>query len=241
MKPSRNDPFDLNLCIRGLGNLLTAIHSDLYEYVYYLTFRRSMRAYRDDFPHPYIEDIEHMVFFENTGDPYVSSCLSAHNKIAKAKIELSIRWGIDELEDLENESIIIEELRFRPYLSCYKNSKSYKRMTLIYERSLIGIIESLYLYACALTAQSNKIPLVLKRQFKLDDDLSLRLLNEDDNNVSFLKTLIVGLKEDLLHFQSLLKEREDKAIAAKANRELKEARRIAQNKLLRKQKRSKNK
>ena len=49
MKNSRNDPFDLNLCIRGLGSLVTSLHSDIYEYAYHLTFKRSMKMYASEF------------------------------------------------------------------------------------------------------------------------------------------------------------------------------------------------
>lgn len=108
MKISRNDPFNLEMCIRGLGNLLTGMHSDIYEYMYFLTFRRSMKAYRHEFVHPDEQFVEQTVFFEHTGDPYVSSCFSAYSKLTDCKNELVLRWSIDEIDDLQDDAIQLQ-------------------------------------------------------------------------------------------------------------------------------------
>lgn len=203
IKVSRNDPFDLNLCMRGLGVMMTYMHSDLYEFMYYLTFKRTMKSYSQEFNDAWAQGIEEIDFFEKTDDPFVKNCTHAHNSIADAKMELVVRFGIDEVEDLEDEEMVLQSTRFRPYFLLYKRSKSYKKLKLYYERTLTGFIECLYWYACALTARSYKIPLVLKRQLALPDDESLRLLNQDDNNVELLKELISELQKDLQELKTL--------------------------------------
>jgi hypothetical protein len=196
MKVSRNDPFDLHLSIRGLGVMLTYMHSDLYEYMYYLTFKRSMKAYSKEFGDPWNDEIEHLDFFARIDDPFVINLYSASLKIINAKQELIVTWGLNEVEDLNENDIIAESQRYKPYLLLYKKSKSYKKLTAYYERVLGEFISCLYAYACAYTAQSFKIPLVLKRQFSLPEPESLRLLNQDDHDVAFLKELISNLRKE---------------------------------------------
>jgi hypothetical protein len=203
MQVSRNDPFDLSLSIRGLGVMITYMLSDSYEYMYYLTFKRTMKLYVKDFNDAWLKAVEDADFFLGTGDPFVPICHSATIKLMEAKKELCLRWGIDEVEDLQDLAIILQAQRFSPYILIYKQSKSYKKLTQYYERALSEYIECLYLYACAFTALSYKIPLVLKRQFRLPEPEGLRLLNQDDNNVDLLKELIVDLKKDLVDFKAL--------------------------------------
>jgi len=182
------------------------MHSDIYEFTYFLTFKKSMKLYARDFDNPWEQPIEHDDFFREIDDPFVANSLKALEKLIDFKLELTLRFGIDEIEDLEDEVIIVQAGRFKPYMMVHKRSKSYKKLKLYYERTLSGFIDSLYLYACALTARSYKIPLVLKRQFNLPGQESLRLLNHDDNNVELLATLITGLKTDLNDLRALLKK-----------------------------------
>lgn len=203
MKVSRNDPFDLNLSIRGLGVIITYMHSDLYEYMYYLTFKRSMKSHQKEFSDPWAPHIDNLDFFLETGDPFVLNLYSATLKLINAKRELTLRWGIDEEEELADPYIVAQSTRFRPYLLLFKKSKSYKRLTAYYERALSEYISCLYSYACAFTAESFKIPLILKRQFDLPGAESLRLLNQDDHNVALLKDLITDLSKDLEELKAL--------------------------------------
>ncbi|WP_316819162.1 hypothetical protein [Pedobacter nyackensis] len=203
MKPSRNDPFDLSLSMRGLGAVVTRMHSDIYEYVYHFTFKKYLKSYIRDFKDPWEQPIEHDDFFNEVDDPVVKSCFAAMRRLVDYKIELNLIFGIDEIADLEDEYIVVESKRFKLYLLVYKRSKSYKKLKLYYERTLTGFIETLSMYAYALTAQSYKIPLVLKRQLALPGEESLRLLNDDDSNVAMIKELVIGLKKDLEDFKSL--------------------------------------
>lgn len=207
MKTSRNDLFDLQLCIRGLGTQLTRMHSDLYEYAYYLTFKHSMKAYKDEFTDPWEKHIREHEFFLGSTDPFVRQSASAIKKIIYFKFDLCLRHGIDEVSDLHNPEIIAEAYRYQPYYLCFKESKTYEKMNLFVMRTLMGIIESLYLYACTITAQSYKIPQALRRQFKFPETTSLWLLNEDNNDVYLLINLITGLKEDLSEYKLLIENK----------------------------------
>lgn len=206
MKNSRNDLFKLNLCIRGLGNLVTDLHSDIYEYAYILTFRRSMKIYAKEFYDPDDAPMNDLEYFSKTGDLYVTNCYRSIMKLIDYKLELTKRFGIDETEDLLNGAIILESERYKPYCLISKRSKSYKKLVLYYERLLVESIKSLYTYACVLTAQSYKIPRVLTKQFELPEPDCYRLLNSDDNNVLLLNALIVDLKIVLLDLRRIKAE-----------------------------------
>lgn len=203
MKVSRNDPLDLKLSVRGLGVSITYMHSDLYEYMYYLTFKRSMKSHSREFSNPWEQSIDHLDFFEHTEDPFVQNIYSATGKLIDAKQELCIRWGIDEEEDLGDPVIAAQAQRYKPYLLLFKRSKSYKKLTGYYERALSEFITCLYMHACAYTAGSFKIPQVLKKQFDLPVPDSLRLLNHDDHTVALLAELISGLDKDLVELKIL--------------------------------------
>jgi hypothetical protein len=69
MKVSRNDPFDINLSIRGLVVILTFMRAGLYEYTYYLTFKRSMKSHSKEFTNAWEEEIEHLDFFAQQKGP----------------------------------------------------------------------------------------------------------------------------------------------------------------------------
>lgn len=204
MKISRNDPFDLDLCMRGLGVLVTYMHSDIYEFIYHFTFKKSMKLYVKDFKNPWEQSIDHHEFFLKIDDPIVQNTIVAMEKLMDYKLEIALRFGIDEEEDLSDEAITSQAWRFKTFRLVYKQSKSYKKLIPYYERTLAGIIATLSLYACALTAQSYKIPRVLKAQLDLPDMDNFRLLNWDDNNVDLLINLIVALKMSLDGFRALM-------------------------------------
>lgn len=204
MKTSTKDPFDLDTCIRGLSMLLSSVHSDLYEFVYFFTFKKSFKAYYSEFNNPWELPVEDGFFFEDIEDPYVQNALMTFSRIGAFKDELNVRFGIDEDGDREDAKYVFEGMRFKPYQAFFKRSKSYKKLTLSYERSLSELIHSLFLYASALTAQSNKVPLLLKRQFKLPGDESFRLLNLDDDQVVMLISLMKELRKKLNEVRLLI-------------------------------------
>ena len=204
MKTSTNDPFDLDTCTRGLSILMTSVHSDFYEFVYYLTFKKAFRQYYSEFNDPWESPIAEDDFFNEIDDPVVQNCLKAFTIIGDRKGELNEWFGIDDFEDGQTAKYVFEGMRFKPYQSFYKRARSYKKLKLCYERSLAEFIHSLFLYACALTAQSNKIPLLLKKQFNLSNDDAFRLLNQDNDLVVLLITLMKALKKLLNELRLLI-------------------------------------
>lgn len=211
MKPSRNDPFDPRLCLRGLVIIVTYMHSDAYEFLYYFTFKRSMKAYAREFNDAWEQSIDHDDFFEGNPDPFVQNCRRVQNRLIDFKLAMILRLGIDEFEDHDDEELLAEAQRYRPYLLAHKRSKSYKKLKSYFDRAISGYIDCLYKYACALTVEGYKIPLVFKKQFLLDDQQSLRLLNQDNNQVELLIELITDLKKDLLNLRFLMEKRISKA------------------------------
>jgi hypothetical protein len=206
MKISNKDPFDYKLTIQGLGVILTYMHSDLYEYMYYLTFKRSMKSYAKEFNDAWEQSIDHDEFFQGTTDPIVRNCHQAHGKIVECKQELILRFGIDETEDMDSREVITEAQRFHPFQLLFKRSKTYKKLSHYYERTLAGFIECLFIYACSITAENYRIPLVLKRQFKLPSEEWFRLVNHDDATVELLQVLAMDLYQDLLALRLILKK-----------------------------------
>jgi len=205
MKISNKDIFDYRLTIQALGVMLTYMHTDLYEYMYYLTFKRSMKSYAKEFNHAWENSIDHDEFFEGINDQIVQNCFEAHGKIIDCKQELILRFALNEAEDLESRQIITEAQRYHPFQLLFKRSKSYKKLSLYYERTLEGFIECLFIYACSLTAEKYKIPLVLKRQFKGPVEDWFKLLNHDDPTVELLQSLILDLHRELSVLRVILK------------------------------------
>lgn len=206
MMPSNKDPFDYIMTIRALGVILTYMHSDLYEYMYYLTFKRSMKSYAKEFNDAWEQSIDHDEFFQGTTDPIVKSCHQAQGRIIECKQELILRFGINELEDMCDREIVTEAQRYSPFRLLFKRSKSYKKLSNYYERTLTGFIECLFIYACAITAERYRIPLILKRQFKQPAEDWFRLLNNDNDTVELLRTLTLELDQDLSGLRLILKK-----------------------------------
>ncbi|WP_442587779.1 hypothetical protein ACSBL2_17175 [Pedobacter sp. AW31-3R] len=212
-KPSRKDPFDLNLTFRGLGNLVTELYDNIYEYAYVFTFKRSMKMYREEFYDAYEVPIDDLSFFNNTGDPYVEHCMLVFELLAKYKIRLREIFGLDELCDLEDERVIHEAKRYAPYMLLYKHSKSYKRLKLYYERQLSECCLCFFTYACMLTAQRYQIPRQLMKPYDSPDGSWKRLLNDEDYQVALLIDLISDLKKCLADLRDIMNKQMAKTIA----------------------------
>ena len=165
-----------------------------------------MKSYAKEFNDAWENSIDHDEFFEGTNDRIVENCYRAQGKIIECKQELILRFGINEAEDLESRQIITEAQRYHPFQLLFKRSKSYKKLSLYYERTLEGFIECLFIYACSLTAEKYKIPLVLKRQFKGPVEDWFKLLNHDDTTVELLQGLILDLHQELSTLRIILKK-----------------------------------
>jgi len=49
------------------------IHSDIYEYMYYFTFKKSMKLYAKDFNDAWVQYVGEVEFFEKIEDPFVKT------------------------------------------------------------------------------------------------------------------------------------------------------------------------
>lgn len=192
-----NDPFDLKLTIRGLAHQIMWCYSDIYEYAYYFTFKKGMKAYEHEFDDAFELYVAETDYFKDGADPLVLNCHKAINRLTAVRDEIVLNWGLDEEKDLKSELVLWESSRYNPYKLNYKVGKTYRRLEHFYERTLAENITYFYLVACALTASKYRIPAVLKKQFEQPMPQSLRLLNHEDHNVSLLINLITGLQEDL--------------------------------------------
>jgi hypothetical protein len=88
----------------------------------------------------------------------------------------------------------------------YMYTKSYKKLKVYYERTLISHINYLYTIACMFSASKYRIPRVLKNNFKIDDPASLRLLNHDDGLITLISEaieLLMGHLQDLNKLKTL--------------------------------------
>ena len=202
-KVSAKDQFDLKLFISGLVRQMTELNSNIYEFAYYFTFKRARKAFSREYYDPYDMFIEEMQFFKDTNDLVVINTCSVREKIIAFKVELMKRYLIDEMENSIDPTAIEQSQRFAPYRMVFKKSKSYKKLKVYYERSILEYIEYLYKAACVLTASNYRIPLVLKKQFLKEEALSLRLLDTDNDIVVLLQEFITGLRKDLAELRSI--------------------------------------
>jgi len=202
-KISASDPFDFQLSIRGLIYQLMEMHSNIYEYAYYFTFKRTRKEYAREFNDAFEMPITEQSFFLDTGDRVVIHCCNVETKLLDLQEELTRRFLIDLMDNCQDQVAEVQSKRFAPYRMLYKKSKSYKKLKIYYEKTLVQYIEYLYKMGCVFTASTYRVPLVLKRQFLKHESLSLRLLNCDDDTVALLMDYIVSLRVELETFGQL--------------------------------------
>jgi len=219
-KPTANDPFDLTLLIRGMVLQLIQMSSNVYEFAYTFTFKRTMKAYKEEFYDPFDKMVEDQEFFLATGDPVVINCVHAENIFHDIKNTVMMRFRLN-LEDLvKDPATYRESLRFAPLRLHYKRSKSYKKLKSCYERSLLDYIKYLYQIACVITIEKHRIPAVFNKQFVSNEEQSLWLLNSEDATVTLLKDGIAVIRKQL---QQLRELNNMKIIKSKMNVKLQEA------------------
>jgi len=189
-KPSSKDTFDLNLLIRGFLYQLPFIRGNNYEYAYYFTFKRSMKAYAHEFSDPWEMMIDSDQFFLNTGDPVVVNCCKVSDSFTALEVELCNRFGIDNMEVVLDPVARYEGERYKPFRSCFKRLKNYKRLKIQYEGALQDYIDYLYRIGCVITTGKYRILPIFNRYFAGDEEASLRLLNDDDHIIVLIKRCI---------------------------------------------------
>lgn len=204
MKISTKDAFDLNLFVRGMGNQLTYMHNDIIDYMYHMTVRGGQKVSREELLDMDRRGLFNSKVYRQSADRNVRICASIDCKIREYKSKLCYRWGIDELEDLQDDYIIVEAKRFSPKLLRFKKSNNYLRVRVFYGKVLTGFVDCLYTYVCAATAQSYKIPLLRKKQFELCNRYDLRFHNDSEDIVRFINTLIDEIMDDVIAYEDMV-------------------------------------
>jgi hypothetical protein len=202
-KISANDSFDDSLFIRGVVHQLLHMYSNVYEFRYYFTFKKTRKRFSKEYHNPYKMSIFEEQFYLDTGDLVVRNCCSVLRKISVLKGQLMTSFAIDEMENMRDKVAEIQAKRYAPYRLIFKKSKSYKKLKVYYERSLLEYINYLYKVASVITCSNYRIPKVFGKQFLLENAVSLRLLNIDNDVVAAIKEVIEGLRKDLADLRSL--------------------------------------
>lgn len=201
MKTTRNDPFDLDLCIRALGNQLTYMHTDIYLFMYSMSFKSSGKPSDYEFEEELYNFNENMEFFMNCDNSFVKACCSICITIINYKVELCSKWGIKEQDDLENEMISEDALRYNPrYLGKIKR-KNFLKLSLSYLKTLEGIVKCLYAYLGAVTIESYKIPMAPKQLLNLYNKHYLKGTLGNEIMARFIVGLISEIMEPFEDYQ----------------------------------------
>lgn len=200
MKTSSKDHFELKLCIGGLAMALIQMNSRLYEYAYYLTFKRTFKNYTKEFNDPWEMPIDDHEFFWDIADPYVQQCIKSMGLLSDAIEALLLRNGLYAQDVLNNFGFGRESERYIPNQWIPLHKKSYKSVTFYCEYYLEEIINTLYYYACALTLRSYTIPVVMRTKLDYSPTGSFRFLNLDDNEVASMVDLLSELNYHHLVF-----------------------------------------
>ncbi|EDM38901.1 hypothetical protein PBAL39_22550 [Pedobacter sp. BAL39] len=208
--PSENDAFEFDLLIRGLVIVLTSMWSDVYDYNYYLAFKKSKKSYPKEFHNSIYQPIEHLVFLGGVDDPFVQNGYQTFSRISRFKHAFNFRHLIYERTDLNDRDICTESGRFSACKLIRMDSKSYKQMRVSYQGVLVDFISTLYKYASALTVQSNKIPRGFANQFRNGGNGKYKRLDTNIIEVSLLLDLILSIESNLAEFITLNKPRRRK-------------------------------
>ena len=202
-KVRATDQFEILLLMRGVARQLADINGNLYEFRYYFTFKRTRKAFSLAYNDPYEMPIDNEDFYFDTGDQVVRNCNSSLGKTEQLQNDICTMFAINIHNFHKDEDALRESKRYAPYRLQYKKSKSYKKLMFFYDRALVEYIDYLFKIACAITALNYKIPLVLKKQFLLEESVSLHLLDTDNTVVAMIKETIIGLRADLKNFREV--------------------------------------
>lgn len=197
MKISGNDPFDLDLCIRGLGNQLTYMHNDIFDYMY----NRIERPGRTPCINAFKELQENCLYdyrkFQSHKSHYVQLCFRIDQNIRKYKEVLCVIWNIDEAADLQDALIMEQAKRYSPRLLPFKKSRNFVKVDSFYAKVLTSFDECLHSYLCAIITGSYKIPIEKNAQVKLCEQNDLIPLSENEEIVPLLDGLIDDIRGDI--------------------------------------------
>jgi hypothetical protein len=200
------DPFNYKLSLEGFNLRLAFMQSEIYDYTCTWTFRKEYKAFANDFEDRWDELVDDFEFFLRTEDPWVMHAVKVRKTMLQFADRLEEDYGLDWSIVEYDPEILAQSKRYAPFELVYMYTKSYKKLKLYYERTLISHINYLYTIACMFSAGKYRIPRVLKHNFKIDDPASLRLLNHDDELISLISEvieLLMGHLQDLNKLKTL--------------------------------------
>ena len=113
---------------------------------------------------PWQQYISESEFFEKIDDPFVQNCLNTEAKLINFKLELMLRFGIDDdTKETEDEAVVLQAGRFRLYILRSKRAKSYKKLRLHYERTITETLDS---FVSLLPILTNRLVRITITDFK---------------------------------------------------------------------------
>jgi hypothetical protein len=198
------DEFELQQCIDALGRFLIDTHSTLYDFSYYLTFKKSLKSLACEFKDPNENHIFDIEFFEDIDDPIVRHSMRMWNLIVDYLTLFLKRYGLDDVQLLEDDNAEVQAKRYAPLGIRRKSRSSYKREAVNYRFYGEQLSNSFYYYACALSVQSYRIPFAMRVQVEYSNSGSFRLLNIENYEVASLIGLIDNLQEKQLELEKLM-------------------------------------
>jgi len=192
----RHEVFDYELCIGGLVAAVINLHSHHYEFCYFLSFKKSMKLYANDFTHPWDFPVPDTDFFDDVDDPVVQHSSRATLILIEFNNTMMLRHGLHDEEVMQSEALEKEVSRYLPSFYYSMKNKGYSRLVFMYERFFEESINTLYYYACALSMRTYDFPMKMRLEVDYTHPESLRYLNTDDSDVALLADLIAALQKE---------------------------------------------
>jgi len=201
----RHDVFNYELCIGGLVAAVINLHSHHYEFCYFISFKRAMRLYANEFTHPWNFPVPDTDFFDDVDDPIVQHSAKSTLLLIDFNEIMMLRHGLHDEEIMQSEEFEKEVTRYLPSFIYSMKDKPYSRLLFMYERFFEESINTLYYYACALSMRTYDFPTKMRLEVDYTHPETLRYLNTDDPDVALLADLIASLQQECKILYTLTK------------------------------------
>ncbi|RZK39179.1 MAG: hypothetical protein EOO90_19760 [Pedobacter sp.] len=195
MKPRKSDLYDYATTKAHLALNVINAYSLLFDYCYYITFKRTLKEYKEEFSDPYEQPIWDLDFFTDVDDAYVQQLSKISGILVEYSADFLFRNGMDD-EKVQNLFDEEQALRYAPANRHYIYKKGYRQLLIDTHQYIESVIETLYLYACAITMESYQLPKYMRCKVVYTLDESLRFLNLENYEVNTLTELILILDNE---------------------------------------------
>lgn len=188
------DPFELTPCIHGMTTFITYAYTQILNFCYALTFKKSLKALAHEFKDPEENPINDVEFFQDIDDPIVRNGYSSATLLINYIYPFLLRYNLDH-EEIMDLNLNDEAKRYAPTFITYLRGKSYLQTSLAYQRFLEELSNTFYHYACALSLNSYQIPVHMRTSLNYTPQGSFKWLNSDHYEVQSLIELIEALQK----------------------------------------------